>query len=251
MSMKPMSEEQFAKQVQIVRNLEQVFMDALKKTQDLISDTGWGYDDIRISVFGKLSGILHSAVVSAYFLQNHLTHKKWWEETYKDHFKMFEPSVPQTISCFDGQARAGLLLGVTSNAESAFRIIVRALDSTACGAGNAAFASIYDWLLRKTDELPDKSTYDLLRHIRNTKLHSDGVFRPPNGKDAKVKYRGETFKFEVNKTFTGFNWKLVTDLAQDNLDSMLRIVKSSVVASNVKIIDPQKEKKGVRSAFDF
>ena len=240
MTGKTISKEQFSKQVQIIHDLEQVFMDALRKTQDLISVTGWGYDDIRISLFGKLSGILNSAVVSAYFLQNHLTRRNWWVATYKEHFKIFESSVPQTISCFDGQAKTSLLLGVTSNAESAFRIIVRALDPAACGGGNAAFASIYDWLLRKTGQLSDKAIYDLLRHIRNTKLHSDGVFRPQNGKNAQVTYRKETFEFEVNKPFTGFNWKLVTNLAQDNLDSMLRIVKSPVVTAHLKILDPQK-----------
>ena len=234
------SKEQFLKQVQIVHDLERVFMDAIRKTQDLISSTGWGYEDIRISLFGKLSGILNSAVVSTYFLQNHLTHRNWWEETYKSNFKIFEPSVPETISCFDGQAKTALLLGVTSNAESAFRIIVRVLDPVACGGGNAAFASIYDWLLRKTGHLSDKPIYDLLRHIRNTKLHSDGVFRPHNGKNAQVVYRNENYEFEVNKPFTGFNWKLVTNLAQDNLDSMLKIVKSAVVTAHPKILDPQK-----------
>lgn len=237
---KTISKEQFSKQVQMVDDLEYVFMDALRKTQDLISVSGWGYDDIRISVFGKFSGILNSAVVSAYFLQNHLTHRNWWEATYKEHFKIFQPSIPQTIDCFEGQAKTALHLGMTSNAESAFRIIVRALDPNACGAGNAAFASIYQWLLRKTGQLSDKPIYDLLRHIRNTKLHSDGVFRPENGRDAEVLYKQETFKFEVNKPFTGFKWKLVTNLAQDNLDTMLRIVKSPVVSAQSKITDPQK-----------
>lgn len=129
---------------------------------------------------------------------------------------------------------------MTSNAESAFRVMVRALDPTACGGGNAAFTSIYQWLLKKTGQQSDQPIYDLLRHIRNTKLHSDGVFRPENGRDATVLYRQETFQFEVNKPFTGFSWKLVTNLAQDNLDSMVRIVKSSVVSAHSKITDPQK-----------
>lgn len=234
-------EEQFLKQVQIVHDLEKVFMDALRKTQNLISSTGWGYDDIRISTFGKLSGILISAVVSTYFLQNHLTHRSWWESTFKSNFKIFEPSVPQTISCFDGQVKTALLLGVTSNAESVFRVIVKKIDPKACGEGNAAFASIYDWLLRKNGQLSDKPIYDLLRHIRNTKLHSDGIYQPHNGKNAQVVYRNEIYNFVVNEPCKGFTWKLLTNLAQDNLDSMLAIVKSSIVAAHPKILDPQKE----------
>jgi hypothetical protein len=237
---KTISKQQFSKQGQIVRDIEHVFMDALRKTQNLISSTEWGYDDIRISLFGKLSGILNSAVVSLYFLQNHLTPINWWQATYNERLRIFEPSIPETISCFDGQAKTALHLGLTSNAESAFRIIVRALDPAACGRGDAAFASIYDRLLRKTGQLSDKPIYDLLRHIRNTKLHSDGVFRPENAKNAQVEYRQETFYFEVNKPFIGFTWKLVTTLAQDNRDSMLRIVKSPVVTARLKILDPQK-----------
>lgn len=216
-------------------------MDALRKTQNLISSTGWGYDDIRISAFGKLLGILNSAVVSTYFLQNHLTHRSWWESTYKSNYKIFEPSVPQTISCFDGQAKTALLLGVTSNAESLFRIIVKTIDPNVCGGGNAAFASIYDWLLRKTGQLSDKPIYDLLRHLRNTKLHSDGIFQPHSGKNVRVAYRNEIYNFVVNESCEGFTWKLLTSLAQDNLDSMLAIIKSSIIAAHPKILDPQKE----------
>lgn len=74
---KTISKNQLSKQVQVVQELERVFIDALRKTQHLISTAGWGYDDIRISAFGKLSGVLNSAVVSVYFLQNHLTHRIW------------------------------------------------------------------------------------------------------------------------------------------------------------------------------
>lgn len=234
------TKEQFEKQVKIARDLESVFADALRKTQRLIRDTGWAYDDIRISMFGKLSGILNSAVVSVYFLQNHLTHMTWWEATYRENLRLFKPSISQTISCFDGQARSAMHLGVVANAESAFRILTTAIDTNACVGGEAAFARIYEWLLKKSGQLEDKPIYDLLRHLRNAKLHSDGIYRTSTGKDTKVVYRGKTYKFEVNKSFAGASWELVTNLAQDNLDSMLRIVRSPLFRDHPKILDPQK-----------
>jgi hypothetical protein len=239
MAQKTISHQQFAKQTKIVRDLEQVFFDALRKTQKLLAETGWQYDDIRISMFGKLSGILNSAVVSLYFLQNHLTHRTWWEATYGDHFKIFEPAVSQTISCFDGQARSGLHLGLVANAESAFRILVRTIDPKACNRAEAVFANIYESLLVRTDNIRDKPIYDLLRLMRNTKLHSDGVYRSGSSKDARVIYRGNTYEFKFNTPFTGVSWELVTKLAQDTLDSMLRIVHSRDVYAAGKILDPQ------------
>lgn len=129
------SETQFQKQVNIIRSVEGAFYKSLRAVQSLIDTYGWGYDDIRISLFGRTSGILNSTVVSFYFLQNHLTHRKWWEVTYGQDFHIFEPSVPDTIKCFEGQAMAALLLGLVSNVESVYRVIVRALDQSACGKG--------------------------------------------------------------------------------------------------------------------
>jgi len=74
---------------------------------------------------------------------------------------------------------------------------------------------------------------------------------PLGGISAPLRPRLAGFPFHSNKLrgikaelrrkpFTGFNWKLVTNLAQDNLDSMLKIVKSSVVAAHPKMLDPQK-----------
>lgn len=236
------SREQFENQIRIIQNAEKAFYNALKNTQALIKQTGWGDDDIRISMFGKLSGVLNSAVVSLYFLQNHLTTRKWWEETYKENLRIFEPSIPQTIACFDGQTKTAFYLGAVAVAESAFRILTRAVDLQACSGGDAAFAGIYVYLLNKTGHNSDKNIYDLLRYIRNTKLHSDGIFEPTNNKNAQVLYRGTKYEFFVGKPFEKASWELITNLAQDTLDSMLRIVKSPIVSSHPKILDPQKIK---------
>ena len=234
------SEEQFQKQLRIVRHAEAVFYSALRNTQALIQRTGWGYQDIRISMFGKLSGILNSAVVSLYFLQNHLTHRDWWLEVYGDNFKVFEASVPQTITCFDGQAKTALILGVVSNAESSFRILLEHFDPKACAGATAAFANIYDCLLRKTDCSGTKIVFDMLRLLRNTQLHSDGIFQPINGKDAHVTYRGMEYHFVVGKPLRGVTWELALNLSEDALDLMLKVVSSPISTAFSLILDAKK-----------
>ncbi len=157
-------------------------------------------------MFGKFSGVLNSAVVSLYFLQNHLATRKWWEEIHKENLKIFEPSIPQTIACFEGQNKTAFYLGVVAVAESAYRILTRSIDPTACSGGDAAFANIYICLFNKTGQNSDKNIYDLLRYIRNTKLHSDGIFKPTNNKNAQVLYRGTKYEFFVRKPFEKASW---------------------------------------------
>jgi hypothetical protein len=233
--------EQFQKQVSIVKRAEEVFMSSLRKPYWLIDQHGWGYDDIRVSMFGKQSGILNTVWVSLYFLQNHLTHREWWEKTYGENFKIFEHAVPQTIKCFDGQAKTGLIIGIVANVESAFRLLVRAIAPTACSSGTGAFASVYGYLLNTTGNDPDKAVYDLLRYMRNTQLHSDGVFWPSNGKDAEVTYRGRPHRFEVGKPFKDAGWLLCLDLAQDLQESMMRVVKSPAICTVPRILDLRAE----------
>lgn len=234
------SDEQFAKQAEIIRGIEQVFFNAARETQRLISETGWNYNDIRVSLFGKFTAILNSALVSLYFLQNHLTHDVWWRETFTSNYDVFAQNIRQTIDSFENQTKTSLLLGITANSESTFRVIVRALDPSACNSGYAPFAIIYDWILNKTNNRSDKSIYDMLRHLRNSKLHSDGVFSPPNGNNEYVEYRQTFYTFLANKPISGFNWDLLTNLAHDNLYSMLNIVKSPEIRDLTVINDPQK-----------
>lgn len=80
----------------------------------------------------------------------------------------------------------------------------------------------------------------MLRHIRNTQLHSNGIFSPHDDKDVQISYREVVYHFEVGKPFNNATWKFAVSLADDLLDSILRVVKSTAVSNLEKIGDPKK-----------
>lgn len=227
-----------------MRGLEKVFLDAAWETSKLMHDTNWDLGDIRISMFGRLSGTMHSAFLSTIFLDRYLKEESWWKkflskEALGEHYDTFMSSRKQAIGCYADQALTALYLGLASKTESSFRVLANTLKPDGFKA-DTSFKNIYEFLLKKTGHAEDKAIYDILRLVRNALLHTNGVCMPHNGKDVSVDYRERCYEFEAGKPFTGATWELATDLARDTLDSMLRVVRSRLISNYPLIPDPRK-----------
>ena len=86
--------------------------------------------------------------------------------------------------------------------EANIRRLVYAVDSEAGDGGTAPFKNIYTWLLARLsgagwtwpcDEA--EAFLDIYRLIRNSLLHTGGVFLTPRGEDEVVTWNGTTYEF--------------------------------------------------------
>jgi len=240
-----------SRETKIMKNIEQILIKSDQTTIDLINKYYWKNNDIRISIFGKNTSILATAFISTVCLERHmcpkdadmrwwkdLSSEEWWTELYlKDNYKI---AIEQSIHSFQLLTKFGLIIYMTANTDSAFRLLIKAISPEACKNGDDSFCNIYKHLLKKLNLKNDISIYEMLRHLRNAMLHTDGVFQPLNKNDARVEYRSKAYEFIVGKS-PHTPWELVIDLANDLTDSLIRIVNHPDVLKIKEIIDPQKK----------
>jgi len=122
--------------------------------------------------------------------------------------------------------------------ESTFRLIVRALEPTACKNGAGEFESIYKWLLKKINLQQCNTFLHLLRLIRNT-VHNNGVYFHASGKNEQVSYNGVTYSFQQAHAIDFLTWPLYLDnLIPDVEALLLAVVEAPTVAAIARIEDP-------------
>lgn len=161
--------------------------------------------------------------------------KSWWEANTTP--AMPESVITSYVHNFSQSSRMALIHFMFSSVENSFRLLLRALDPSACNNGTAEFKSIYDCLLKsKLAQCPPDSIdlLDLLRLIRNT-VHNNGVYFPRTGQDASVSWRGTTYEFQQGFPVDFVSWDFSLEVA----DSVRVLVRTVVEDSNLQAINRQ------------
>jgi len=191
--------------------------------------------DARITVFSKLINVCNSTQLSFTFMQFHLTNVDWWKQIAKNEISQNDTMI--YVSEFNMFTKIGFVQFAFSSVESAFRLFVKSLDSSACNNGTAEFKSIYSWLLKKTNLHIHENLLDLLRLIRNT-IHNNGVYFHKSGLNESVTYKGINYDFNFGIPVDFVTWNFIFEVMSDVEDLIIQVVKSNEINSINQIEDP-------------
>jgi len=192
--------------------------------------------DTRLTAFAHLGGLVDSTKLAFTFMNHQLLplDNPWWDEIYRPPFQPFDVYARSVnINRFNNAfIKLGFLIGLFSEIESTFRILLRQLDPSACNGGKASFPFIFDALKKQLGSFPADSDdlIKLLRLSRNT-VHNNGVYFPESGKDDQVVYKSGTYNFVQGKPIDFVNW----DWLFERLDDVRKLFNA--VISNPKILD--------------
>jgi len=196
------------------RKIEQIAHSVFDIKETVQSTNKWSDNDARISIFNKIHNLMVSMNTGYYLINTYLQKKNWWKEHQKIE-GVTDDAIKNTVEEFEMFFRIGLVQNMSFIIESSFRIYVRAIDINACNGGKAEFKNIYEWLFKNVKLQEYSPLFDLWRNIRNT-MHNNGLFMPANNKDQTIKYKSNTFKFEIGKPIdfvtTSFLVKVIPEL---------------------------------------
>ena len=199
----------------LVKQLEacrQVFLDH-KKT--LLAHYGFdaqNTDDMRVVVFSKYINTINSAIYGHLFLDQDLRDKAWWQKVgSKPPAKI---TYDLAIEQWEVFLRWSLFHATFSIYESFLRIVIRAIDPSACSCGTAEFQSVYSTLFsnRLSRAYPHAiELSNLLRLIRNM-IHNNGLYVSAKHKSLTVICNRKSYVFEHMKDPHILTWDLILEL---------------------------------------
>jgi len=195
--------------------------------------------DVRITSISRLLTVFDSTHLALMFIYKHLMNKSWWEANTTP--AMPESHIVSYVNDFGIHSKMALIHFMFSSVENSFRLLLRALDPTACNNGTAAFKSIYDCLLKsRLSRCPSDSIdlLDLLRLMRNT-VHNNGIYFHRSGQDASATWKGTVYEFKQGLPVDFVSWGFSLEVA-DSVRALMRIVveDSCIQAVNHQITDP-------------
>ena len=188
--------------------------------------------DVRITSIGRLLRTFNAAVLSLTFMHKHLMSTEWWHSHINRSL-----TDDKMISYTDGYSwfnRAGFAHFTFACIESSFRVMLRAVDPTACDNSMGSFKSIYDCLLTaKLSTCPPEGIefLDLLRFVRNT-VHNNGVYFHRSGRDEIVHWQGDDYEFKQGFPVDFVNWAFCLDIG----DASRRLLRTVVEDTNLRAI---------------
>lgn len=191
--------------------------------------------DARITVFCKLINVCNSTQLAFTFMHLHLTSLDWWKQIAKTEIPKNDIQI--YVNEYDMFTKIGFIQFSFSSIESAFRLFVKSLDSSACNNGTAEFKSIYSWLLRRTNLQRHENVLDLLRLVRNT-IHNNGVYFNKSGQNESVSYKGKNYNFIIGIPVDFMTWDFIFELFSDIENLVIDVVKSDAIKNINKIEDP-------------
>jgi hypothetical protein len=220
-------------------------IESIKKIRDSISDnkdkiiaqfSDWDTaNDARITVFSKLINVCNSTQLSFTFMHFHLTKQDWWKQIAKSEIPINDVNI--YANEYNMFTKIGFIQFSFSSIESAFRLYVKSLDSSACNNGTAEFKSIYSWLLKRTNLQTHENLLDLLRLVRNT-IHNNGVYFHKSGLNESVTYKGKDYNFNIGSSVDFMTWDFIFELITDVEDLVVKVVKSNVINTIDQIEEP-------------
>ena len=170
--------------------------------------------DIRSVVFSKYINTINSSIYGHLFLDQDLRDLAWWQKvgSKQPHEKTYALAVQE----WEIFLRWGLFHTAFSIYESFLRILIRAIDPSACSFGTAGFQSIYTTLCSTKLSAPYPQAAELsnlMRLIRNT-IHNNGLHVSPDKKATTVCCNSKTYTFGHMQALNILTWSLIIELLE-------------------------------------
>ncbi len=213
--MQPLSHQDQQNLDRYIAEITRIRESAERDYDCLHSANGWTIYDARITALSKYINVLNSVWLA---LSN-----KEQEGHYYGEFLRF--------------IKVGFVQSIFSVAETNLRILLRALDPTACNCGTAQFKSIYDCLIGRLSSKPANALelLDLLRNVRNT-IHNNDMYFHRSGKNTQVIYKGKPYDFYHGQPVGFVTWDLLLMLTDDLRQLIVQIVSDNAF-SGINIIE--------------
>lgn len=218
--------------LQVVQGIENLRDHADTQKQTLMSRfPSWDQiHDARLTTFSKLINVSNSTQLALTFAGQHLVDPIWWQHTAKEAIHHNDMTI--YVNEFLNFAKIGFVQFTFSSVESGLRILLRAIDPSACSRGTAEFKSVYECLFRsKLASSPTGAAelLDLLRFIRNT-VHNNGVFYNKASDDEYVVYRAKSYDFFYGKAVDFVTWEFIIRVLHDLVDLLVAVVNDPSVS---------------------
>ena len=217
-------------------NEAQACYERIKMLRDCHS--GWHRDhDARISGFAKLGNVQSSVALGIKFYADNLIDPDWWAE----HSDGYSAEDKRRINlAYVDLERIAFIQGGVSAVESTLRVLLRAIDPSACNKGLASFRSIYECLFRSklaTEPQEGIALLALFREVRNT-VHNNGVYFNRYGRSCVLDYRGVTYHFDHGCKIVVADWDTLTMLMRDSAEMLTVVINHPVILDIDTITDP-------------
>lgn len=222
------------------------FLEIIKKLEELISATAveqkraaerFPKNDGRMGAFGTHATALKPVHLGLVLLSKHLLVPEWWKNISGGTVSHSDLII--RTEQFHHLLIDGMVHGLSITLETTLRNLVRALDDSACGGGQAPYESIYKWLLKRLSLHTDENIalLSLLRLLRNTN-HNNGVHIDRKGKDYIVEWQGKDYSFNHGEPVDLVYWPFLLEIAEKNRQFLETLVYHPEIQSLTFVTDP-------------
>lgn len=209
--------------------------DEIRGSIQLVREVGPTWEetnDARWSWFTGAKKLLQTTQLGGIYIRDSLSDEAWWRKRVQE----FSPDeISEYIKEFVVFQTYGLSNALFTVTEESMRLILRSIDPEACNKARGNFKSIYDLLLKRIGGEHHTDLFDFHRLIRNT-IHTNGVFRPYNGKGRAIVFDGEEFHFRDGQKVDFVNLALVLRITTRLNKAMYQIVTSEPIVT-IETID--------------
>lgn len=182
--------------------------------------------DARREYFVSLRVILQNAQLGFMYIRDHLTNENWWRNQVGG---FSEAAVLQALREHALMIKFFSFHATAASTEETCRAIVRADPPLFSVDAAGTFHTIVQQLLKLSSCVQFTDLFEVMRLTRNT-IHTNGIYRPQNGKNRTVAYGARTFAFEVGKPLDWMGDDFPEWIAEEMSVAMQCIVTSHAVA---------------------
>ena len=183
--------------------------------------------DARREFFVTMRVILQNAQLSYLYMRDQLSDEGWW---IKQHGEFRPKAASQALREYALMIKFFTIHALAMATEETLRAIVRSAPKTFTVSPGGSFQSVYRHMLKVVSLQKFSDLFEVIRNTRNT-IHTNGIFRPLNGKNVQIIYKGSKFDFEAGKTLSWLQEDFLVWLPIELNEAMISIITSQPVSS--------------------
>ena len=191
----------------------------------------WELDnDARAAWFTGAKKVLILTQLDLHLLAAYISDLNWWATTTPS----FNPAdVPDVVNESEVLYKWWTVHMIHAQLEEAIRRITEEFEPIFMSK-QRSISAVTSHLCSQLSLHGYRELFRLAHTIRNT-IHNGGVFRPNDGKPVQIKWKHQTFNFEVDKRIDFITWDSVCDLINDLCDAMCAIVTSTKISKLTQV----------------
>ena len=176
--------------------------------------------DARREFFVTMRVILQNAQLGYLYMRDQLSDEGWW---IKQHGEFRPKAATQALREYALMIKFFTIHALAMATEETLRAIVRSAPQTFTVSPEDSFQSVFRHVLKVVSLQKFLDLFEVMRNTRNT-IHTNGIFRPKDGKNVHVIYKGRRFDFEVAKPLSWLQEDFLVWLPTELNEAMINII---------------------------